>query len=587
MVVRGNAILGDSVSDNVSLLGLVNTSVNFASGADRSISVATNAPSLAGNSLAISAGNAGLARTNPLAGSGNGGSLTLNGGDATSGIAGNVNINGGISAGLTGGSLIALAGTTVSGTGGSAVFAGGDASAGGLGGPTIIRGGHSKTGTSGTVSIHGGLIDGNTPAAVNINTTGTSGGNVTIGNGATMLTLNTANIDISPGGAITGATGITSSGPITFSALQGGIVKSKNGSLSASEINIEELPSDVATDQELDAAITDAVNGKRGKLAVFGSTNAISDADLQGDVTTSGSTQTSLTLTGVSAGSYGNASTVPNFTVDAKGRLTAASNAPIKASASELAGTTLATGITSSSLQTLGTISTGVWHGSVIGDAYVANDLTISGGKIDATDIGTVTPRAGFFTGISSSGVITGNGLLTLGSDDAQASRGMIVLEDAAGSNGFDASIKTSDALSEDRVYTLPDASGTIALVESMNRSLATSLVQSDDRLTLRAKSVRVASDVMLDGELKVGNSTSPFASRAKITALVDGTQKFTIKNSQSHKTSLVIVTTVTSSRGLAVPLAVDDQSVDGEFKILVNDMMKGESLELYYLIIN
>lgn len=584
MVVRGNAILGDSINDNVSLLGLVNTSINFAAGADRSISVATNAPTLAGNSLTINAGNAGT---------GNGGSISINGGDASGGIAGSVNINGGVSPASTSGSLIVLAGTTVTGTGGSAVFAGGDASGGGIGGPTIIRGGHTKSGSAGTVSIHGGLVNGNSPSAVNINTTGTDGGNVTIGNGATMLTLNTANLDISPGGAISGATGITSSGAITFSSLESGVVKSKNGSLSASELDIEEIPEEVATDLELQSAIANAVNGKRGALAAFTSSNSIGEADLSGDVTTKGTSQTTLSATGVTAGSYGSGSTVPTITIDAKGRITSAASTSIKAAAIELTGNTLAPAVTSSSLQSVGTITTGAWRGSVIADAYLANDLTITGGKIDATDIGLVTPRNGVFTALSSSGVITGGGLITLGDDGAKAARGSVVLEDATATNGFDATIKSVDQLTDDRTYTLPDLSGTIALIETIGKNslttprVSTPLIQSDDRLTMKSKGLIVASDIAIDGELKVGNTSTPFAGRAKITAHVDGTQKFTIKNSQSHPTSLIIVTPVTSSRGLAIPIAVDDQSKEGQFDVLVNDLLTGESLQLYYMIIN
>jgi hypothetical protein len=600
MVVRGNAILGDSISDNVSILGLVNTSMNFASGADRSISIATSAPTLPGNGLSINAGNAGT---------GNGGSLTMNGGDAVGGVAGSVNINGGVSPTSTGGSLIVLAGTTSSGTGGSAVFAGGDASNSGSGGPTIIRGGHSKTGNAGTVSIHGGLVDGNAPSTVNINTTGTSGGNVMIGNGATMLTLNTANIDISPAGALSGVTGITSSGAITFSALQSGVVKSKNGNLFAGELNIEELPSDVATDLELAQAISDAVSGTRGKLAIFTSEGSVGDGDLRGDVLTNGSTQTSLSTTSVAAGSYGSSSSVSSITVDSKGRLTSASNSPIKAPAADLTGSTLAPTITASSLQSVGTITSGTWRATEIADQFVANDLTIQGGKIDATEIGSTTPRAGFFSGLSSTGVITGHGLLTLGNDNAAASRGTIVLEDATPSNTFDATIKSVDALSDDRTYTFPDASGTIALVESLDKnsianskatqsanfnisgsavigtSLTTPLIQSQEKLTLRAKSIAIANDLTLDGELRVGSGG--FAARTKVTALSEGSQKFTIKNGQAHPNSLIILTPVTSSRGLVVPIAINDQSKDGQFEILANDMMKGETLEIYYLIVN
>ena len=46
----------------------------------------------------------------------------------------------------------------------------------------------------------------------------------------------------------------------------------------------------------------------------------------------------------------------------------------------------------------LGTIVTGTWSASVIADAYIANDLTISGGTVDNSVIGGSTPAAGTFT---------------------------------------------------------------------------------------------------------------------------------------------------------------------------------------------
>lgn len=59
-----------------------------------------------------------------------------------------------------------------------------------------------------------------------------------------------------------------------------------------------------------------------GSIAVITGPKTVSSGDLSGDVTTSGSTATSLTSSGVVPGNYANA----NITVDAKGRVTAAAN---------------------------------------------------------------------------------------------------------------------------------------------------------------------------------------------------------------------------------------------------------------------
>ena len=60
----------------------------------------------------------------------------------------------------------------------------------------------------------------------------------------------------------------------------------------------------------------------------------------------------------------------------------------------------------------VGTIGTGVWQGTAIADTYVADNLTISGGTVNNTVIGGVTPAAATFTSIAmnSSGDITGVG---------------------------------------------------------------------------------------------------------------------------------------------------------------------------------
>lgn len=69
-----------------------------------------------------------------------------------------------------------------------------------------------------------------------------------------------------------------------------------------------------------------------------------------------------------------------------------------------------------STITTLGTIGTGVWQGSVIADAYIADDLTISGGTINNTPIGGTTRSSGAFTTLNANSTLGVTGATTLGS---------------------------------------------------------------------------------------------------------------------------------------------------------------------------
>jgi hypothetical protein len=66
-----------------------------------------------------------------------------------------------------------------------------------------------------------------------------------------------------------------------------------------------------------------------------------------------------------------------------------------------------ATYVGQTSITTLGTITTGVWNADVIDAAYIAQNLTISGGTINNTPIGASTRSSGAFTTLAANGATT------------------------------------------------------------------------------------------------------------------------------------------------------------------------------------
>jgi lysophospholipase L1-like esterase len=85
-----------------------------------------------------------------------------------------------------------------------------------------------------------------------------------------------------------------------------------------------------------------------------------------------------LATTGVTATTYGGTSAIPVITVDAKGRITSASNATPTYSASSLTGSTLASGVTASSLISAagGNFATGAYTAAYAPAGYLAESLT-------------------------------------------------------------------------------------------------------------------------------------------------------------------------------------------------------------------
>lgn len=131
------------------------------------------------------------------------------------------------------------------------------------------------------------------------------------------------------------------------------------------------LAGDTGTSQTITAGDTLTISGGTGLTATAGASDKVT---------------IDLDNTAVSAGAYGNASTVATFTVDAQGRLTAAGNSSISVASSQISdkSTTLVTSVTGTTneISVSGT-GTGPYTGAVtIGlpaNVTIANNLTVTG----------------------------------------------------------------------------------------------------------------------------------------------------------------------------------------------------------------
>lgn len=175
-------------------------------------------------------------------------------------------------------------------------------------------------------------------------------------------------------------------GTITASNFSGSSTGTNTGDVTIGTANGLSLAGQVLSLQLSSATLTGALSSTDWNT--FNSKQAAGNyiTALTGDGTATGPGSVPFTLATVNGnvGSFGSSTSIPSFTVNAKGLITAASGNAVIAPAGTLTGATLAANVLASSLTSVGVITSGTWNGTTIAIANGGTGQTTKAAAFDA-----------------------------------------------------------------------------------------------------------------------------------------------------------------------------------------------------------
>jgi len=159
--------------------------------------------------------------------------------------------------------------------------------------------------------------------------------------------------------------------------------------------------------------VTIAITAAQVSGAVSNTTYVLAGTGLSGGGALTGNVTLNLANTAVTAGSYGNASTVGTFTVDAQGRLTAAANATISIAPSQINATIPNSGLTNSSF-TLGNTSISLGGTATSVGNLTINNANVASGSVTSNNVNLTGTTAASATFATSSLPLVPEGYITI-----------------------------------------------------------------------------------------------------------------------------------------------------------------------------